>query len=304
MAMTKQVRPDLLELYELAVDGDRQQHPEKVVGECGEDRPHERPAEQTEKRARLDRIAEEDVGHVRHADPREQVSGGLVVSIKVREGNEDHKDDRQHREEDHCEHREREQRHMEFLVPHGAEIVPEGSDRAAVLGVLLRAPRVPDVGIPEIEKHGAHRGREHAEEQNQHGVIAGEALEDLQLLVPYLALRLRAERCKLGEILHRKIPEEENKPDLAEQIRRAADELLIPDAARAHDEKRQARPKTASRRGIQKYVTFFSVHRAPPLSLGLVRKNRKMKPGKGAVASPFYPCVTVLYQAAVACSTS
>ena len=175
---------------------------------------------------------------------------------------------------------------MEFLVPHGAEIVPEGSDRAAVLGVFLRAPGVPDVGVPEIEKQGAHGDGKHAEEQDQHGVIAGKALEDLQFFVPDLSLRLSAERGKLGEILQRKIPEKENKSDLAEQIGRAADKLLIPDAARAHKEKRQARPKTASRRGIQKYVTFcFSVHGAPPQFLGSLRK----KPGKGAVASPLTP---------------
>ena len=174
---------------------------------------------------------------------------------------------------------------MEFLVPHGAEIVPEGRDRAAVFGVFLRAPGIPDVGIPEIEKHGAHGDRQHAEKQNQHGVVAGDALEDLQLLVPDLALRLRAERGEPGEILQRKIPEEEYESDLAEQICRAADKLLIPDAARAHDEKRQACPETASRRGIRKYVTFhFSVHVAPPLFLGLLRTE----PGKRGCCQPLW----------------
>ena len=108
-----------------------------------------------------------------------------------------------------------------------------------------RARRVPPRGRiynrlrpPKVHKQDRRRYREYAEQEDQHGVVAGDALVDLQLLIPDLELRVFSQRSEVGEILPAEAEEEAEESKLRKQIQNPFSELAETEAAAAHHHER------------------------------------------------------------------
>ena len=235
----KERPPHLLHPYQLVVDEDRQQHSEDIVGEGGQDRPDDRPAEDAEEGVGLCLVAEEDVRHVGEPRPGEKLTGRLMGGVKVGEGNQHHKHDGQHREGHKADHRRGQQCRVKVAVQQALQILAEGRNMLAMCIAQAQLSRALQIQEPEIEKQDRRRDGEHAEQEDQHGVVAGDALVDLQLLVPDLELCVFAQRSEMGEVLPAEAEEETEEGELGEQIQQSLSELAETEAAASHDKKRE-----------------------------------------------------------------
>ncbi len=90
--------------------------------------------------------------------------------------------------------------------------------------------------MPEQDRR---RDGKYAEQEDQHGVVAGDALVDLQLLIPDLELRVFSQRSEVGEVLPSKAEKETEEGKLGEQIQQSLSELAETEAAASHDKKRE-----------------------------------------------------------------
>lgn len=190
------------------VDEDRQQHPEDIVGEGRQDRPDDRPAEDAEEGVGFRLVTKEDVRHIGKPGPGEKLAGRLMGGVKVGEGDQHHEHDRQHREGHQTDHRGGQQRRMEATVQQALQILAEGRDMLALRIEEAQLSRAFQIQNPQVYKQNRRRDGENAEQQDQHGVVAGDTLVDLQLLVPDLELCIFSQRTKVGEILPSETEEE------------------------------------------------------------------------------------------------
>ncbi|MCR5843782.1 MAG: hypothetical protein K6G66_07480 [Oscillospiraceae bacterium] len=110
----KECPPHLLQLHQLVVDENRQQHPENIVREGREDRPDDRPAKDTEEGVGFCLIAKEDIRHIGKPRPGKELAGRLMGGVEVCEGDQHHEHDRKHREGHQAKHRGGQQRNMEM----------------------------------------------------------------------------------------------------------------------------------------------------------------------------------------------
>lgn len=107
---------------------------------------------------------------------------------------------------------------MKALVAKASEILFEMGTCLSLGAALLSQPGIPEVCMPEIAKECNHRQGQHAIKQNQHGIVAGVSLVDLQRFVPYLDLRGRTQSRKFYEIGKGEGAEEDHKEYFAQQI--------------------------------------------------------------------------------------
>ena len=131
---------------------------------------------------------------------------------------------------------------MEALVQQGFQILAEAGDGLVPRRLLLQQPGAFQVQPPHCKQQHDRREGEHAEKQNQHGVIAGHAAVDLRGLVPDAALRRGAQRGKTAEVGPAEAKEKRKVQRLKGQVQKPLDDLPIAQAARAHHQRGQARP--------------------------------------------------------------
>ena len=165
-----------------------------------------------------------------------------MVLVEVRERDEDHEHNRQHREKHERQHRKREQRDMEALVEEGLHIRDEGIGLDSPLRLLLYMQRAPHVDGPDRNKWNEGRQRQHAEQQNEHGVVTRHTAENLRRLVPYARLRIGAQRAEVLEILPAKPGLEPDKQCLKGHQQKTLDHLPPLQLAKTHDQRGQPRP--------------------------------------------------------------
>ena len=160
-----------------------------------------------------------------------------MICIKIRERNENHKNDRQQRKKYQCKHGHGEQRHMKPLMGQASKIIPETIDLPVLLQILLCGPGIPDISIPNVKEYKYNCKRQHTVQQNQHRVVARESLKNLELIIPYLFLCFRTECIKFTEILKSKVSEEIEEPYFCQEVNQATNILLIANAACTHYKK-------------------------------------------------------------------
>ena len=107
---------------------------------------------------------------------------------------------------------------MKALVAKASKILFEMGTGLSLGAALLPQPGIPEVCVPEIAKECNHRQGQHTIEQNQHGIVAGVSLIDLQRFVPYLDLRGRTQSRKFCEIGKGEGAKEHHKEYFAQQI--------------------------------------------------------------------------------------
>ena len=110
----------------LLVDEDRHQHSQKIIGECGKERPHQRPrkdfaegvAEVRVRAAGADQLVE-----IAQPHPCKEVAVAVVSAVIVGEGNEDHEQNRDYREDKDARDGQCQQRLVELIVQDGTKVV-------------------------------------------------------------------------------------------------------------------------------------------------------------------------------------
>lgn len=97
---------------------------------------------------------------------------------------------------------------MEAAVQQALQILTEGRDMLTLRIEEAQLSRALQIQIPQVYKKDCRCDGENAEQEDQHGIVAGDALVDLQLLVPDLELCVFSERSEEGEVLPSKAEEE------------------------------------------------------------------------------------------------
>ena len=135
---------------------------------------------------------------------------------------------------------------MEALVHKGAHLLAETGDGLVPRRLLLQQPRAFEVQPPYGEEQRERGERDHAEEQNQHGIIAGHAAVDLRRLIPDAALRRGAQGGEEAEIGPAEAEEKQGIQHLKAQVQQPLDDLPMAKAPCAHHQCGQARPAVSA----------------------------------------------------------
>ena len=235
----------------------------------------------------LDGVAQKNIRHVGQPRPREQLSRRLVTGVKVGKGDQHHEDDRQNGEKKQRGQRRGQQRHMEALVQQRFQLVPEGRDGFAFFPQTAELCRAFQIQEPYIQENSGDGQRQHAVEQDEHGIVAGHPLVDLVDLVPNPQLRVFAKGVEMGQILPAETEEKPEVQRLRPQIQQSLADLAEAKAAAAHHHQRQAGEEIAFfPEGFPKAAKpFFHGEASFPQEIWRGRRENPLRPQR--VTLPF-----------------
>ena len=186
----------------LFVDEDRHQHSQEIIGECGKERPHQRPrkdfaegvAEVRVRAAGADQLVE-----IAQPHPCKEVAVAVVSAVIVGEGNEDHEQNRDYREDKDARDGQCQQRLVELIVQDGTKVVLSAFQLLARGKDLLRDPVLLHVQPPCVDKSDDEENGQQAVQQNFKRVVAVDPDVGVQHLVVYLSGGHIAQRAELAQ---------------------------------------------------------------------------------------------------------
>jgi len=139
-----------------------------------------------------------------------------------------------------CGGLEGEQGAVEAFIHEAFNVLDEARGGSAGLMVLLVFVAGPEACPPDPDESDHHQDTEDAEQKDQHGVVPGRAHIDLPGLAPLPVHADGAQGAELAQILPGKAKHIPDKQGLAGQKQQALDCLAAHQAAKAHQQKRQA----------------------------------------------------------------
>ena len=172
------------------------------------------------------------------SDPGEQAVGIAVVgAVIVGERHQNHKQNRQHREDDDARHRQRQQRLVELIVDDAAQVVLAALQFLAGGENLLCNLVLPDVHPPCVDERKNKEDRQNAVQQNLEGVVVIGRDENIQIFVIDLAGPDLAEGRQHTQPVSAGQNHVPDKHDFKKQEQQPPKNLSPGDTAKAHDEK-------------------------------------------------------------------
>ena len=244
--------PELLALRVAVVDEHRHQDAADIAGErrqhCPDERPHQYASERIAERAVRGQGGES--GEVIQTNPGEQLRRGQVVAVIIREADENHDNQRDDGEQNHAQHRQRQQRAVELPVQRVVQVVAEGVDVLAALGGEFHLVCVAQVAHPQDDRRNQQHNTQNAEEQDEEGVIVVVELVLHRLRIENALLLYRAQG---GQLAH--VGEEEGRENKHDGCLNQADEealqvLLARKAACTAQKRRQLDENIALDKGF------------------------------------------------------